>query len=160
MTSAGKSREGISPSGGYVSYRLVRRLLIAVGIFNAVSAVGGGIGLLIPGSLGIPLSLIAGSGFTSYFWPGILLILVIGGSQCAAVISELRTAGTAAFWTSFAGFAMIIWIFVEMAVMGGYSVLHGIYFAAGVAQLALLLALLGVVPGLVSGGAGTGSGRK
>lgn len=106
--------------------------------------------------MGIPLSLIAGSGFTSYFWPGILLIVVIGGTQCAAVISELRSAGTAAFWAALSGFAMIIWIFVEMAVMGGFSVLHGIYFTSGVAQLALVLALLGVLPGLVRSGAARG----
>lgn len=146
----------MSSSRGFLSYRLVRGLLIAVGIFNAVSAVGGGIGLLTPGSMGIPLSLIAGSGFTSYFWPGVMLIFVIGGTQCLAVVSELRSSRTAAFWAAFSGFTMIIWIFVEMAVMGGYSVLHGIYFATGVAQLALVLALLGVLPGLVRGGGAVG----
>lgn len=152
MTSARDSDESLSPARGLLPYRFVRGLLLAVGIFNAVSAVGGGLGLLAPGSLGIPLSLIAGSGFTSYFWPGVLLVVIIGGTQCLAVISELRSADTAAFWTALAGFAMIVWIFVEMAVMGGYSILHGIYFAAGVAQLALVLALLGAVPGLVRAG--------
>lgn len=41
--------------------RLVRGALIGVGGFNALSAIGG-IGLLTPGSMGIPIDVIAGSG--------------------------------------------------------------------------------------------------
>ncbi|EFV93024.1 hypothetical protein ES5_02896 [Dietzia cinnamea P4] len=132
-----------------VPARLVRGALIGVGGFNALSAIGGGIGLLTPGSMGLPVDVIAGSGFTSYFWPAILLIVVIGGTQLLAVIAEVRRAATALFWAAFAGFAMIIWIFVELAVMGGFSALHGIYFATGTLQLVLVFALLGIAPAVV-----------
>ena len=139
-------------SRGLVPRGLVRGLLIAVGVFNALSAVGGGIGLLTPGSMGIPLSIIEGSIFTSYLWPAMILVVVIGGTQALAVVAELRRAGTALFWAAFAGFAMLIWIFVELAIMGGYSLLHGIYFSTGTLQLVLVLALLGVLPGAVRAG--------
>jgi hypothetical protein len=138
-------------SAGFVPRGLVRGLLIGVGLFNALSAVGGGIGLLTPGSMGVPLSLIANTAFTSYLWPAVILILVIGGTHTAAAVTELRRARAASFWAAFAGFALIIWIFVELAIMGGYSILHGIYFCTGVAQLILVFVLLDVLPGIVRG---------
>lgn len=134
-------------TGGVLPRTLVRVLLIVVGVFNTVSAVAGAIGLLTPGSMGLPLDII--EPFTSYFWPAMILLVVIGGTQGLAVLAELRHWRTAAFWGAFAGFAMIIWIFVELAIMGGYSPLHGIFFVTGVAQLALVVALLDAVPGLV-----------
>jgi hypothetical protein len=44
---------------------------------------------------------------------------------------------------------MVVFIFVELAIMRGFSILHGIYFTTGLAQVALVVALLGVLPGLV-----------
>jgi len=130
---------------------LVRWALVVVGAFNALSAVGGGIGLLTPGSMGIPLSTIEGSVFPDFTWPALILVVVIGGTQAVAVVAELRRRPAARFLAAVAGFAMIIWIFVELAIMGGYSVLHGIYFTTGAIQLALVLALLGVLPGVLRG---------
>ncbi len=128
---------------------LVRWPLIIVGAFNALSAFGGGIGLLTPGSMGIPLSIIDGSVFPDFTWPAIILIVVIGGTQTLAVVAELRRARLARFCAAFAGLAILIWIFVELAIMGGYSILLGIYFATGLLQLILVLALLDVLPGVV-----------
>ncbi len=134
---------------GLIPHAVVRGALLAVGVFNALSAIGGGIGLLTPGSMGLPLRLLEGSVFTSYLWPAIVLIVVVGGTQALAVVADLLRWRTALFWAAFAGFAMVLWIFVELAIVQGFSVLHGIYFATGIVQLALVLALLGVLPGLV-----------
>lgn len=134
---------------GLIPHAVVRGVLLAVGVFNALSAIGGGIGLLTPGSMGLPLRLLEGSVFTSYLWPAIVLIVVVGGTQALAVVADLLRWRTALFWAAFAGFAMVLWIFVELAIVQGFSVLHGIYFATGIVQLALVLALLGVLPGLV-----------
>ncbi len=123
-------------------------LLVVTG-FNALSAIAGGVGLLMPGSLGMPLSMIENSPFTSFFWPGIILLLVIGGSQVLAFVTLLRRTPGCLFWTAVAGFAMVIWIVVEVAIMGTFVLLHGIYFGTGIAQLALLIALLGVLPTVV-----------
>lgn len=128
---------------------LVRWALIVVGGFNALSAIGGGIGLLTPGSMGMPVEIIAGSIFPDFVWPAIILLVVIGGTQTLAVVEELRRARWARFWAAVAGIAMLIWIFVELAIMGGYSVLHGIYFVTGLIQVILVLALLDVAPGVV-----------
>lgn len=137
------------PRPGGVPRGLVRGALVTVGVFNALSAVGGGIGLLTPGSMGIPLEIIEGSVFTSYLWPAVILIAVVGGTQAFAVAAELRRARTAPFWAAVAGFGMVVFIFVELAIMRGFSVLHGIYFGTGLLQLVLVLALLDVLPGAV-----------
>ena len=131
---------------------LLRGALIAVAVFNALSAIGGGIGLLTPGSMGLPLDIISGAGFTSYLWPAVILVGVIGGTQVLAALAEWRRMPTARFWGAFAGFAMVIFIFVELAIMRGFSILHGIYFATGLLQLVLVLALLDVLPGAVRRG--------
>lgn len=127
----------------------MRGSLIGVGVFNAASALGGGIGLLTPGAMGLPLDVLAGSVFTSFFWPAVILIVVIGGTQALAVLAELRRIPSARFWAAVAGFAMVIWIFVELAIMGEFVFLHGLYFALGILQLILVLALLRVLPGAV-----------
>lgn len=134
---------------GLVPRGLVRGTLVGVGIFNALSAVGGGIGLLTPGSMGIPLETISGAGFTSFVVPALILLVVVGGTQALAAVTELRRMPRARFWGAVAGFAMVVFIFVELAVMRGFSVLHGIYFTTGLLQLALVLALLDVLPGAV-----------
>ena len=138
----------------FIPNALVRWSLITIGAFNALSAVGGGIGLLTPGSMGIPLYVIEGSVFPDFTWPAILLIVVIGGTQALAVVAELRRAKSAHFLSALAGVAMLIFIFVELAIMGGFSILHGIYFATGLAQVSLVLALLDVLPGIVRGAPG------
>lgn len=48
-------------------------------------------------------------------------------------------------WAAVAGFGMVIWIFVETGIIAGISWLQVLYFATGVTQLVLVLALLGVV---------------
>jgi len=45
-----------------------------------------------------------------------------------------------------AGFGMLIWIFVELAMIRQYSWLQAVYFARGVLELSLVLALLGIAP--------------
>jgi hypothetical protein len=43
-----------------------------------------------------------------------------------------------------AGFGMLIWIFVELAVIREYSWLQAAYFTLGGLELSLVLALLGI----------------
>lgn len=56
---------------------------------------------------------------------------------------------------------MLIWIFVELAVIQGYSFLQAIYFGLGIAELTLILTLLGIAAGtLAIGHAGAGHGSR
>jgi hypothetical protein len=47
--------------------------------------------------------------------------------------------------SAIAGFGMLIWIFVELAIIRRYSWLQAAYFALGVMELILVFALLGIV---------------
>lgn len=123
--------------------------LVVLAALTAVAAVGGAIGLLLPGSLGAPLALLDGSVFSDFTVPALLLGVVIGGLQAVAAIAAARRSRGWLLWSTIAGFAMVVFIFVELAIMRGFSFLHGLFFTTGLGQLALVLALLGVVPALV-----------
>jgi hypothetical protein len=128
--------------------RLGARVLLWVGVFNALSAVAGGAPLIVRpdgGAMGMPLSMLAGSPFGSFLWPGILLVVVVGGTQVLAVVAQLRRAAWAAAAAAVAAFGLAIWIFVEVVLLGGFSVLYAIYFATALLQLAALLVALGAL---------------
>jgi hypothetical protein len=124
--------------------RLWRILLLVVAGFNALSAIGGGIGLIAPGSLGMPSAWIDGTGF-SYVTTGVILLVVVGGTQTAAFVLLLLRRPYALLANAVAGFGMVLWIYVEVALLPVSSILQTIYIGTGIAQLALTLACLGVL---------------
>jgi len=126
-------------------HRAVRWALVVVSAFNALSAIGGGTAILATGGLGMPLSMLSSGPFSSFTGPGLILLIVIGGTQTVAAVLLLHRRPSALAWAAVAGFGMIIWIFVETGIIAGMSWLQVLYFATGVLQLALVLALLGVV---------------
>lgn len=126
--------------------RPTRVALVMVAWFNALSALAGMAGLTLGGGLGFPLEWIEGSGFTSYFWPGIILGVVVGGTQMLALIAQYRRIELAWGLHAAAGLVMMIWIFVELAIMLVWSPLHGIYFATGLIQAVFAVLALGTWP--------------
>ncbi|MBO1901354.1 hypothetical protein J4H92_05260 [Leucobacter weissii] len=117
-----------------------------MGWFNLLSAAAGMLGLTIGGGMGIPLEWIEGSPFSSYFWPGIILGVVVGGVQALALIAQRRGFRLAWGLHAAAGLVMMIWIFVEIAIMLVWSPLHGIYFVAGLLQTVAAVLALGAWP--------------
>ncbi|GAA2227985.1 hypothetical protein N1031_05230 [Herbiconiux moechotypicola] len=126
--------------------RGVRVSLQVVGWFNLVSALAGMIGLSFAGGMGIPLEWIEGSVFDSYFWPGIILGVVVGGTQALALVAQYRRFALAWGLHAAAGLVMMTWIFVEIAIMLVWSPLHGIYFVTGLVQTTLAVLALGAWP--------------
>jgi len=125
------------------------RSLQALALFGAVSALMGSILGVVFNGAGVPPEYLARSPFTSYFIPGIILGLVIGGTQIAAAIALLARKAMALLLSAIAGFGMLIWIFAELAMIKQYSWLQTAYFALGTLELILVLALLGIAPTLV-----------
>jgi len=126
---------------------LPRILLIVLGAFSALSAVAG-MGLLtIGGGAGLPDSYLGP--FESFVVPGLILGVVVGGTQLWSTVALIRRSSLAPLATAIAGFGMQIWIAIEVAMVHDVIVLHVLYFVTGTLQLILLLVLLGVVPGLV-----------
>ncbi|MEO6956796.1 MAG: hypothetical protein ABI137_08645 [Antricoccus sp.] len=129
-----------------VPRRTIRIAVSAVAWFNLLSALAGMVGLTLGGGLGFPLEWIEGSGFTSYFWPGIILGVLVGGSQTLALIAQYGRFALAWALHAAAGLIMMIWIFVEIAMMLEWSPLQGIYFATGLIQTVLAVLALGAWP--------------
>ncbi|GGM61261.1 hypothetical protein [Microbacterium saperdae] len=126
--------------------RALRFGLIGIAAFNLLSALAGMVGLTVGGGMGLPLAWIEGSIFSSYFWPGVILGIVVGGVQVLALLSQLRGYRVAWGLHAAAGLTMMIWIFVEIAIMLVWSPLHGIYFVTGLLQTILAVLALGAWP--------------
>ena len=118
-----------------------------------VSAIAGFLFLGPGGAVGWPLEFLEGTSFDSYLWPGLILLLVVGGSQLLAFVLLAMRRASAPLWTAVAGFAMVIWIIAEQLlfrvpdVSGEWillPVLQIVYSAIGLAELGCMLGLLGI----------------
>ena len=124
---------------------VLRIVLSVVAWFNLLSALAG-MGGLIFGGLGLPLQWLEGSIFTSYLWPGVILGVVVGGVQALALAAQYGRYQLACGLHAAAGLTMMIWIFVEIAIVLAWSPLHGIYFTTGLIQTVIAVLALRAWP--------------
>jgi hypothetical protein len=132
------------------AHRRIRTALLVVLAFVTVTAFAGGVALMVGAlnptlatALSPPSEYLEGSPFDSYLIPGLALALVLGGVHLIAFVLVLRRHPFALFAVAAAGYAALIWIFVQMIVIP-FSVLQAVYFAAGLLELGLVLLMLGV----------------
>ncbi len=126
--------------------RPLRIALLVVAWFNLASALVGMVGLTLGGGMGIPLQWLEGTVFDSYVVPGVILGVVVGGTQALALIAQYFRYRIAWGLHAAAGLTMTIWIFVEIAIMLVWSPLQGVYFVSGAVQLVLAVLALGAWP--------------
>jgi hypothetical protein len=119
--------------------------LVVVSVFNALSALGGGIGMIAADGLSMPKSMLADTPFSTFTIPGLILTVVVGGTQAAAVWLLLTRRGSALLWSAVAGFGMLIWIVTEIGFIHALMYAQVIYLVTGLMQLILVFALLGIV---------------
>ena len=116
-----------------------RHLLGALLTFGAVNAIAGGYyGLA--GAKDVPLEWLSGSPFSDYSIPSWILLVVVGGAfsiAATAVFRQSRLARGSAFG---AGLVVLVWIGVQLAVIGYVSWMQPATVLAGL--LVLLLAWL------------------
>jgi hypothetical protein len=132
-----------------VSSPIVVRVLVALALFGALSSIAGAVLGVAANGGGVPLEHLANSPFSSYVVPGLILGIVVGGTQLAAAIALLARRRIALLLAAVAGFGMLIWIFAELAIIQQYSWLQAAYFSLGAMELIVVLALLGIIPALV-----------
>lgn len=130
--------------------RWIRITLTVLTAAVGLSAMAGGvaliIGSMIPSASGgiVPdTAYLDGSPFTSFVGPGVLLAVVVGGTHILATVQVGRELPTGPLIAAIAGFGLLIWIFVQMMFVP-FSVLQAVYFAAGLAELGLVLLGLGL----------------
>jgi uncharacterized BrkB/YihY/UPF0761 family membrane protein len=120
-------------------------------LFQGLSGIAGGFGLMLDptgASMNIPLRWLEGSLFQSYLIPGIVLFTVLGLFPLACFVGLLKRWRMAWLGALLIAVALIIWIFVEILVIGYQTQppLQAIYGAVGV-----LLLLLVLLPSVKSG---------
>lgn len=119
-------------------------VLLAGLLFQGVSGVAGGIGLIgdpTGRSVGLPLDWLEGSPFADYLIPGLVLFSALGVSPLIVAYGLWRRL----FWAWPAvlvvGAALVVWIGVEILVVGyhAWPPLQLVYGLLGVALLVLAL---------------------
>ncbi len=106
------------------------RLLLVLLLFNGLSAVGGGVAL-ITGWIPEQPSWLAHTDFSSNYFPGVILLSVVGGSALIAAVGRLRSSTGWQLASIVSGVIMIIWIVGEIASIRGFHFLQMIYLLTG-----------------------------
>jgi hypothetical protein len=129
-------------------YRTVKVILILLTSFLAISAMGGGFALFM-GLNTPPLSLLAGTPFTSYFVPGLCLFFLVGGLSLISAIAQIKACSFAPHITAIIGFSILVFEFVEILTIGSPKgiarILQILYFSIGISILACLF--ISLLPG-------------
>ena len=112
------------------------KTLKGVLLFNALSAIGGGIGL-VTGTLPVPTMLLRHTPFDSFVIPGLFLGIIIGGSALAGAIALRVHARRARLISAAAGVIMVGWIAGETILVRGFSVLQSLYLLTGLLVVVL-----------------------
>jgi hypothetical protein len=111
-----------------------RRTLLGLHLFHVLSAVGGGIGLVV-GALPVPLSVLRHTPFDSFVVPGIFLATVVGGSAAIGASAMLARSRQASMISAAAGAVMVGWILGETVLVQGFSWLQALYLLTGLVVL-------------------------
>jgi hypothetical protein len=116
--------------------KTTRIILIVLELVVALNAVGGGIyGLA--GAAGVPVELLRGSPFQSYFWPSLILLVVIGGGMLKAALLMALRPRLGARVSVGAGVLLAGWIGVQVAIIGFMSWLQPTFVAVALAVIVL-----------------------
>ncbi|MDH3458085.1 MAG: hypothetical protein OER90_14695 [Gemmatimonadota bacterium] len=127
---------------------LNRYLLGGLLAFGALNAFGGGYYGL-SGAEGIPVELLEGSPFRSYFVPSLVLIVAVGGSFLFASIAVFADLRIARFSALMSGAIVLAWIVVQLGIIGYVSWLQPTTAVGGllILLLAWLLPVRNAAPG-------------
>jgi hypothetical protein len=119
--------------------RIVLGVLLSIVCLNAI---GGGIyGLL--GAETIPKEWLQGTPFSSYFIPSVILTVIVGGSHGIAAYSVFFNRLYPRHSSILAGAILIVWILVQVLMIGYVSWLQPTMGVAGVTIVALAALLQG-----------------
>jgi hypothetical protein len=110
---------------------------IALEVVLGIGALGGGIALMAGPHgeiLPLPVSALSGSPFANYFAPGAILFAALGLGPLAAALAAWRQHPVAPFLALVVGGALLIWLFVEILIIGysGHPPLQAAYLGLGV----------------------------
>ena len=97
---------------------------------NAVAAINGGLALM-AGSIDLPKEYLAKTGFTSFYFPGVILFAVVGGSALIAALTRIKRLQNANLVALLSGVIMMAWIVGEVVSIKHTNILQAIFFLSG-----------------------------
>lgn len=106
------------------------KILLGLLLFNGVTAVAGGLALVtdwIPEQA----SWVRNTDFPSNYFPGVILMAVVGGSSLIAATALVKRSDGWQLASIVAGVVMVFWIVGEVASIRGFHFLQVIYLATG-----------------------------
>ncbi|MGF1488353.1 MAG: hypothetical protein ACFBSE_14805 [Prochloraceae cyanobacterium] len=112
----------------------VRIGIVTIAGFIALTAIGGGIAMLI-GVDKFPLEWLEGTPFKDYTIPALILAIAVGGSSLLAAITVVTHRKNSPFATILAGIIMSGYITVEVLILKqnppGPTIIEDVYFILG-----------------------------
>ncbi len=124
------------------AYRALSLILAAVLLFTGIISIASGIAMIATNGIGIPLEYLEGTVFDSFLVPGLILAVLIAGVSILAGILLIKRKRYTIEASSSAGFALLIWIFVEMYLIKQSHVLQTVIFVQAIITLIVCLVLL------------------
>lgn len=107
------------------------KLLVALLSFNAITAIGGGLALIM-GLNTPPQSWLDNTPFNSYLLPGLVLLFIVGGSALYGLLHGLIThSGSDDIRAFLSGIILLGWIIGEIAILRQFSWLQIVYLLTG-----------------------------
>lgn len=106
------------------------KTLLGLLLFNGVSAAAGGLALMMDW---IPeqASWVRHSDFPSNYFPGVILMALVGGSSLIAATALVKRSDGWRLASIVAGSIMVFWIIGEVASIRGFHFLQVIYLVTG-----------------------------
>jgi len=106
------------------------KVLVGLLLFNGLSAAAGGLALMtdwIPEQA----SWVRDTDFASNYFPGVILMAVVGGSSLIAATALVKRSDGWQLASIVAGTVMVFWIIGEVASIRGFHVLQVVYLVTG-----------------------------
>lgn len=119
---------------------MVRTTLIVFEVLIGAGAVAGGV-VALTGAKAVPREWLHRIPFKAYFIPGLVLLVVIGGSMLAAAGLLLAGASVARLVSVEAGIVLLGWISAQLAMIGYRHWLQPLFIVLGLAVVMLSFAL-------------------
>lgn len=114
----------------------LRTVLLVLNLFVGLTAVFGGIALLL-GISQMPGEWLRNTPFNSFQVPGMILTAIVGGSALVAVVAIRVRSNWDALASLVAGLILTGWILVQVVMIGLQSGLQPFYLLIGASMIAL-----------------------
>ena len=113
-------------------------LLVLAG-FTAITAVIGGLSVIVTNGLGMPVSWLRTTPFQDYTIPGVILLVIVGGSALIAALS-LQFHHAWQYLIAFASGAILVgWILGEALLIQQTSWLQALYLVVGLLEMGIAM---------------------